>query len=179
MRHDQFLKPRARKISLRLDARLGKVILTVPRRMSAKRALIFAEQNRAWIEKRLNSLSDPMPLPDGEDEKTLRRRARMVITELAHDKAELSGKQITGISIRDQKTRWGSCTHQGRLNFSWRLILAPPDVLDYVVAHEVAHLTHMNHSRAFWALCAELCNGNYKNARKWLRDNVDQLHRYE
>lgn len=81
------------------------------------------------------------------------------------------------IVIRDQRTRWGSCSHEGNLNFSWRLIMAPEPVLDYVVAHEVAHLEELNHGRKFWALVDDLCP-EAGWSRRWLVDNGVQLHRY-
>lgn len=78
------------------------------------------------------------------------------------------------ISIREQKTRWGSCSSQGNLNFNWRLIFAPENVLDYVVVHELAHRKEMNHSKAFYAI-VESVLPDYRVSRKWLRDNGDRL----
>ena len=72
--------------------------------------------------------------------------------------------------MRDTRSRWGSCASNGRLSFSWRLILAPPEILDYVAAHEVAHLQEMNHSAAFWALCERLCPAT-EEAKRWLKRN--------
>ncbi len=87
------------------------------------------------------------------------------------------GKPYQAITLRDTRSRWGSCTAQGRLMFSWRLILAPPEVLDYVAAHEVAHLAQMNHSPAFWAEVARI-HGDYREPRAWLRREGSGLHRY-
>jgi predicted metal-dependent hydrolase len=81
------------------------------------------------------------------------------------------------ITIRDQKSRWGSCSATGELSYSWRLILAPPEVLDYVAAHEVAHLLEMNHGPRFWRLVIGHCKGA-KQARNWLRAHGHELHRY-
>ena len=95
--------------------------------------------------------------------------------------AEQLGREVTHISVRDTTSRWGSCTRSGRLSFSWRLILAPRPVLDYVVAHEVAHLKHMNHGAAFWQTVAGLLpeGGDQPgSAREWLRRNGVVLHRY-
>ena len=78
------------------------------------------------------------------------------------------------IRIRDQKTRWGSCSSKGNLNFNWRLMLAPPRVLDYVVVHELCHRKEMNHSKAFWN-AVEMVLPDYKELRKWLRDNGNSL----
>lgn len=87
------------------------------------------------------------------------------------------GQQHTGLSIRDTRSRWGSCNSAGRLMLSWRLILAPPQVLEYVVAHEIAHLAEMNHSRAFWEIVEDIY-GPYKVERDWLRSNGGKLHKY-
>lgn len=79
------------------------------------------------------------------------------------------------LSLRDTRSRWGSCSSAGRLMFSWRLIMAPPEVLDYVAAHEVAHLVQMNHSPAFWDVVEQLCP-DYSRRRRWLRDHGTVLH---
>ena len=78
------------------------------------------------------------------------------------------------IAIREQKTRWGSCSSKGTLNFNWRLILAPEEVLDYVVVHELAHRREMNHSKAFYAI-VESVLPDYRQARRWLREHGDSL----
>ena len=87
------------------------------------------------------------------------------------------GRTFGKLSLRDTRSRWGSCTSDGGLMFSWRLIMAPPAVLDYVAAHEVAHLAQMNHSPAFWALVQGLCPG-YGAHRAWLRGQGQSLHGY-
>jgi len=74
------------------------------------------------------------------------------------------------ITVRDQKTRWGSCSTRGNLSFNWRLILAPPEILDYVVVHEMSHLLHMNHSGKFWSVVESLIP-DYQSRRHWLRDH--------
>ena len=107
----------------------------------------------------------------------LKAQARKEITDRAHSKAREIDKKITRITIRDTKSRWGSCGVGGTLNFSWRLVLAPEYVLDYVVAHEVAHLVHHNHSDWFWALTERLCD-RMDGARDWLNAFGHDLHRY-
>ncbi|WP_420012586.1 M48 family metallopeptidase [Tateyamaria sp.] len=87
------------------------------------------------------------------------------------------GRSYSGISIRDTRSRWGSCSSAGRLMYSWRLIMAPPAVLDYVAAHEVAHLSQMNHSSAFWAEVTRI-HGPYEAQRRWLRTDGNALHGY-
>lgn len=79
-----------------------------------------------------------------------------------------------GITVRDQKTRWGSCSARGNLNFNWRLILAPEPVLDYVVIHELAHRKEMNHSKQFWDI-VEAMMPDYRTQRQWLKEHGDQL----
>lgn len=90
--------------------------------------------------------------------------------------AEL-GRSYGRITLRDTRSRWGSCSHEGNLMYSWRLVLAPPDVLDYVAAHEVAHLAHMDHSTAFWAAVKGLCP-DFQTPRGWLRREGTSLHSY-
>ncbi len=107
----------------------------------------------------------------------LKREARATLSGLASEKAAEINKTISAIQIRDTKSRWGSCGPDGRISFSWRLIFAPWESMDYVVAHEVAHLVHMNHGKEFWALCAELCE-DYPAGKKWMRANGHELVRY-
>ena len=86
-------------------------------------------------------------------------------------------RKINRVTLRDTRSRWGSCSEAGNLMYSWRLILAPSDVLTYVAAHEVAHLVEMNHSQAFWDVVADLCP-NYAEPRKWLRQEGAGLHAF-
>lgn len=86
----------------------------------------------------------------------------------------LTGGHYSSITVRDQKTRWGSCSSRGTLSFNYRLIFAPPAVLDYVVVHELCHLTHMNHSKDFWNLVASVMP-EYAVHKKWLREHGTEL----
>lgn len=108
----------------------------------------------------------------------LKVEARRQLAAASDRYADLLGRRITRISLRDTKSRWGSCTTDGNLMFSWRLIMAPPDVLQYVAAHEVAHLVEMNHSAAFWAVVARLKPG-FEADRRWLKMNGAELHRLQ
>ncbi|MGH1356303.1 MAG: M48 family metallopeptidase [Thalassovita sp.] len=118
-------------------------------------------------------------------ETRVQARLQGFLKELARDRlaaasdhyAAALGKPYRGITLRDTRSRWGSCSSAGALMYSWRLILAPPDVLSYVAAHEVAHLAHMNHSRDFWQ-AVEQIHGAYGPPRAWLRKNGAALHRY-
>ena len=107
----------------------------------------------------------------------LKRQAHLDLktrVELHARRLDLAPKRIY---VRDQTTRWGSCSTSGALSFSWRLVLAPPFVLDYLAAHEVAHLSHMNHGPRFWAL-VERTMPRHDEARSWLRKHGASLHRY-
>jgi predicted metal-dependent hydrolase len=107
----------------------------------------------------------------------LKLAARQRLQAACERHAAALGLPFAGITLRDTRSRWGSCTVDGRLMFSWRLIMAPPEVLDYVAAHEVAHLAEMNHSPAFWAVVRGLVP-DYEAPRDWLRRNGASLHRY-
>ncbi|WP_193184686.1 M48 family metallopeptidase [Nisaea sediminum] len=107
----------------------------------------------------------------------LKREARREISERARFYAEQLGRRPARISIRDTRSRWGSCSSKGALSFSWRLILAPEHVLDYVCAHEAAHLIEMNHSHRFWALVERLVE-DMDTSRAWLKRHGAALHRY-
>jgi hypothetical protein len=105
------------------------------------------------------------------------REARRDIEAASRHYADLLGVSIKRVSVRDQVSRWGSCSTTGVLSFSWRLILAPPYVLNYLAAHEVAHLVEMNHSRRFWRLLKRLCP-TMQRAKVWLDVHGTDLHRY-
>jgi predicted metal-dependent hydrolase len=107
----------------------------------------------------------------------LKREARSDLHKAADAYAHELGVKVKRLSIRDQSSRWGSCTSAGSLSFSWRLILAPPFVLDYLAAHEVAHLVEMNHSARFWKVCGKVCS-SVERAKKWLDTSGNDLHRY-
>jgi predicted metal-dependent hydrolase len=107
----------------------------------------------------------------------LKREARRDLQKSALEHAAALGVRVRRISIRDQSSRWGSCTSAGSLSFSWRLILAPPFVLDYLAAHEVAHLVEMNHSARFWRVVGRVCP-SMERAKKWLDASGNDLHRY-
>ncbi|KIC12026.1 zinc metalloprotease [Leisingera sp. ANG-M1] len=107
----------------------------------------------------------------------LKELARNRLAEASDFYAARLGKGYSRLTLRDTRSRWGSCTADGGLMYSWRLILAPPAVLRYVAAHEVAHLQEMNHSQAFWDTVERL-HGRYQAPRAWLRENGASLHRY-
>lgn len=125
-------------------------------------------------EVRAAGLAEHLPRRIGD---FLKREARAEITAAARDKAARVERKIGRLSIRDTRSRWGSCNSDGDLNFSWRLVLAPEHVLDYVVAHEVAHMVHLNHSRRFWKLAGDLSQ-DMAGAKAWLTRHGAQLWAY-
>ena len=107
----------------------------------------------------------------------LKREARRDLERAVAQHAAALGRTPTALTLRDTRSRWGSCTADGRLSFSWRLVLAPPSILDYVAAHEVAHLAEMNHGPRFWAHCRRLAP-HTEEARDWLKREGGRLHLY-
>ncbi|WP_420133116.1 M48 family metallopeptidase [Rhodopseudomonas sp.] len=107
----------------------------------------------------------------------LKREARKDLQKACDHYAPALGVKVARLSIRDQSSRWGSCTSAGSLSFSWRLILAPSYVLDYLAAHEVAHLVEMNHSPRFWRVVGKVCP-QMERAKTWLDTHGNDLHRY-
>ncbi|MEM7438501.1 MAG: SprT family zinc-dependent metalloprotease [Pseudomonadota bacterium] len=113
------------------------------------------------------------------------RRVKAYLQTLARDRlsnasdryAARLGRSFSKITLRDTRSRWGSCTSEGALMYSWRLVMAPPSVLDYVAAHEIAHLVEMNHAPAFWSVVESLYP-DHRSARSWLREEGPALHRY-
>lgn len=115
--------------------------------------------------------------PSGRVIRFLKDLVREELDILSREKAAKIGKTIESVTVRDTKSRWGSCSADGKLSYSWRLIFAPPEAFDYVVAHEVAHLQHLNHSKAFWDLCARL-SCDYEEGKYWMASHGNELMRY-
>jgi predicted metal-dependent hydrolase len=143
--------------------------------MADAAAAEVVESHRGWIARerarqvpRLGLEGSAVFEPDA------RRSARELVTMLAEEEAETLGVVYARIEIRDQRTRWGSCSPQGTLSFNWRLVLAPFEVLDYVVVHELCHLREPNHSPRFWRLVAGRRPG-WREQRAWLREHGPEL----
>ncbi len=107
----------------------------------------------------------------------LKARARTLLSAATESHAADLGRTPGRLTLRDTRSRWGSCSAAGDFMYSWRLVMAPPDVLDYVAAHEVAHLIEMNHAPAFWAVVVALCP-DWRRHRSWLRREGGALHRF-
>jgi hypothetical protein len=122
---------------------------------------------------RLGGPEDGLP---GRVERWLRARARAVLTAETQAHAARIGRRVAAVSVRDTASRWGSCSSTARIAYSWRLILAPPEVRRYVVAHEVAHLAHLDHGPDFWRVATDLYAGDIAAAKRWLRRHGAALH---
>ena len=161
----------------------GEIILRAPKRMPNPMILSFVNEKESWIVKTYLKQSQIRQAPAKEEkshqtlalEKRYRDAAKDYIPKRVEYYHQFTGGRYTKITIRDQKTRWGSCSSNGTLSFSFRLMMAPPRVLDYVVVHELCHLTHMNHSKEFWNMVQTILP-DYKEHRKWLKENGHTLH---
>jgi hypothetical protein len=107
-------------------------------------------------------------------EKWYRRQAKNYILARTEALADELGFEFNRIAIKGQRTRWGSCSEQGNLNFNWRLMMAPPDAIDYVIIHELCHLEELNHSPAYWSLLAQFCP-DYADWIQWFKENQHYL----
>src|SRR4051794_7715644 len=149
----------------------------VPHRIVHRRG----ERGTVWAEysngERLLCVAGQAPHVDRRVSDFLKREAKRDLEAASQRYAARLGVRIKRVSVRDQSSRWGSCSTTGALSYSWRLILAPPYVLDYLAAHEVAHLVEMNHSPRFWRLVDNLC-AFVPRAKKWLDVHGTDLHRY-
>ena len=151
----------------------GEVVVRAPMRMPTATIEGFVQNKTSWIEKQLARLPVVEKFTEvqmGE----LVKKAKAVIPEKVAHFAPLVGVDYGRVSIRAQHTRWGSCSGRGNLNFNCLLMLAPPEVADYVVVHELCHRKEMNHSQRFW-LEVERVLPNYRASKKWLKDNGQNL----
>jgi hypothetical protein len=162
---------RARHYILRLRAD-GVVRVTVPWRGSRAEAERFLLARRAWIDRqrhRRDLALEAARLPP-EAEAHIRIRAASELPARLFELAGIHGFAVTSVSVRNQRTRWGSCSPSGRISLNWRLVQVPTAVRDYVLLHELAHLRHLNHSARFWRELARLCP-HHAEARRWLRQS--------
>ena len=213
------VNPRARRLSIRIDARAGEAVLIAPSERKLGEVVAFARTKTAWIRERLADRPLGTPLepgttlalfgkpvrltatggagaarliedPDGPvivsggEGEAYARRVENLFKRVARDTLQTRtdvhlrtlGQRPVKMSIADPKSRWGSCSpHNRSIRYSWRVVMAPPAVIDYLAAHEVAHLVHADHSPAYWSVVQRLV-GDHGPHRKWLRDNGAALH---
>ena len=201
-------------LTLRLDDRLGQLVLTTPPGMSERRLRAFLNDQSDWIDARLSEVAErprvhcggqilwcgqphtlvfdasaprrvvvaggrvtvggPCEMAPARLEAHMRKVARSHFTALAQEAADALGTRFSRLGIGDMKSRWASCSCSAGLKFSFRLMMAPSDVQQYVAVHEVAHLLEMNHSPRFWAH-VERVIPNWKPRRNWLKTHGRQL----
>ena len=168
-----------RTLSLEITPR-GEALVRAPLRTSDAVIRSFVEGKRRWLETHLAQMrqrmaeSEAQPRLTEEERNSLRLRARPVFEARADHFAPLLGVSRGKITVRTQRSRWGSCSAQGSLSFNALLLLTPPEVLDYVVVHELCHRKEMNHSPRFWAEVERLVP-DWKAQRLWLRKNGGAL----
>jgi len=213
------VNPRARRISIRIDARANEVVAVAPRERLLADAVAFARSKAGWITERLEARVEGRPLEPGQTvtlhgretrliatgttgaarlveeaggpvirsggegeafarrvENLLKREARQALTARTEVHIRALNLKPAKVSIVDTRSRWGSCSpHNRSIRYSWRVVLAPPAVLDYLAAHEVAHLVHGDHSPAYWSVVHRLV-GDHRPYRAWLREHGQALH---
>ena len=167
---------RSRRRTAALEIKNGKLLVRAPLLMSNARIAALVQEKWAWIEKRLakaQALQNAEKLTP-EELRALAKQAAQVIPQRVRYYAPQIGVSYGRITIRAQRTRWGSCSAKGNLNFNCLLMLAPPGVLDSVVVHELCHRKEMNHSERFYAEVLRVFPA-YRKHQKWLKDNGDAL----
>ena len=213
------VNPRARRLSIRIDARAGEAVLIAPSERKLADVVAFARTKASWIRERLaqRPLGTPLEpgavinlfgrptrlaatggagaarltedadgplITSGGEGEAYARRVENLFKRVARDALQTRtdvhlntlGQRPVKMSIADPKSRWGSCSpHNRSIRYSWRVVMAPPEVIDYLAAHEVAHLVHADHSPAYWAVVQRLI-GDHRPHRKWLREHGPALH---
>ena len=211
------VNPRARRLSIRIDARAGEAVLIAPSERKLDDVIAFARTKTGWMRERLAARVEGAPLEPGaevslfgrpvrlgavggagaarlsEDGQTIlsggegeafARRVENLFKRVARETLQARtevhlralGQRPVKMSIADPKSRWGSCSpHNRTIRYSWRVVMAPPAVIDYLAAHEVAHLVHADHSPAYWSVVERLI-GDHRPHRKWLREHGPALH---
>ena len=211
------VNPRARRLSVRIDARAGEAVVIAPSERGLAQAVAFARSKGVWISERLAVRPPRHPIEPGASlmlrgrpvrleaapgagaarlvengavirsggegpayarrvENLMKRLARDALVERTELHRKALGQGPVRVSIIDATSRWGSCSpHNRSIRYSWRVVMAPEPVIDYLAAHEVAHLVHADHSPAYWSVVQRLV-GDHRPYRKWLRDHGAALH---
>lgn len=175
------IRSNRKTVAIQVNSDLS-VTVRAPRSVSEKDIEEILKKKEAWISKHIEKIKETKERVEAEPTEKLTREkvialaeeALKVIPERVEYFAKVIGVTYGKITVRNQKTRWGSCSSKGNLNFNCLLMLAPPEVLDYVVVHELCHRKQMNHSKAFW-LEVEKVLPDYKEARKWLKEDGSQI----
>ena len=175
------IKSKRKTVAIQVNSDLS-VTVRAPRSASEKDIEEILKKKEAWISKHIEKMKKTKERFEAEPTEKLTREKVIALAEEALKViparveyfARVIGVTYGKITIRNQKTRWGSCSSKGNLNFNCLLMLAPPEVLDYVVVHELCHRKQMNHSKAFWSEVEKVLP-DYKEARKWLKEEGSQM----
>ena len=175
------IRSNRKTVAIQVNSNLS-VTVRAPRSASEKDIEEILKKKEAWISKHIEKIKETKERFEAEPTEKLTREkvialaeeALKVIPERVEYFAKVIGVTYGKITVRNQKTRWGSCSSKGNLNFNCLLMLAPPEVLDYVVVHELCHRKQMNHSKAFWSEVEKVLP-DYKEARKWLKEDGSQM----
>ena len=162
---------RARRYVLRVDID-GRVRVTIPRGGSRREAEAFAQKHAEWVARQRARL--PRGGAPVEEHRALREHAGRELPARLIELARQHGLSVSRVSVRNQRSRWGSCGRDGHICLNWRLVLMPLWVSDYVLIHELMHLKRMDHSPAYWRLVADAYS-EYRAARQWLRTHGPSL----
>lgn len=175
------IRSNRKTVAIQVNSDLS-VTVRAPRSASEKDIEEILKRKEAWISKHIEKIKKTKERLEAEPTEKLTREKVIALAEEALKViparveyfARVIGVTYGKITIRNQKTRWGSCSSKGNLNFNCLLMLAPPEVLDYVVVHELCHRKQMNHSKAFWSEVEKVLP-DYKEARKWLKEEGSQM----
>ena len=175
------IRSNRKTVAIQVNSDLS-VTVRAPHSASEKDIEEILKKKEAWINRHIEKIKKNKERFEAEPTEKLTREKVIVLAEEALKVipsrveyfAKVIGVTYGKITIRNQKTRWGSCSSKGNLNFNCLLMLAPPEVLDYVVVHELCHRKQMNHSKAFWSEVEQVLPA-YKEARKWLKEEGSQM----
>jgi predicted metal-dependent hydrolase len=165
---------RSDRKSIAIQITADGVVVRAPKRLAAAEIDLFVQSKRSWIEAHLSKLPAPQPKFTQEEIEALSQKALAVIPDRVRHFALIVGVTYGRITIRNQRSRWGSCSGKGNLNFNCLLMLTPSHVIDYVVVHELCHRLELNHSPKFWAQ-VERVLPDYCKSRQWLREHEKEL----
>ncbi len=168
---------RTKRRSLALHIRSdGQLVVRVPRHVDESQIHRFIRQHARWIEKTRQRIFEKKKLAEAWraqfplEDSQYKEQALPLFSERCELYAALMGVSYKKIGLSNAATRWGSCSPAGSLRFNWRLVMAPPEIVDYVVVHELAHLKELNHSKRFWVLVKAVAP-HYRQAKKWLHQH--------
>ncbi len=173
------IRSRRKTLSLQVTGN-SDVIVRAPQQMTKREAELFVQKNAEWIRRtrremdlrreRQKEMAEEYRIPDYDSLTPMEKnKIRRRIMERLKLYAPQMGVNFARVTVRDQKSRWGSCSSKGNLNFNYRLYYLPQELMDYVVVHELAHRIHMNHSREFWEVVAKY-DADYKEHRKRIKE---------